>query len=436
MPDVLPAQVSDSHPEPAASAETTRALIRELHAAADRARDERLRLAQAQKQQRAHLDTQGGPAPADQVVKLTDKIQQLDRVVQDRLDTLAQTQHEIDIRTERVNAMRHVIQAATDAFAAQVEHAQQFKCDIDAAKQAVQACAGEVAEEVRQHLAQTEEPIATRLKQLVEMDRAIDKRVARMQQMHKQAAEAVDKHLARALNDAKEQATELAAPIKAELDRHLVERTGALEQAVQAKIAELDVDVEDALAPLTRRFDAVVADAGRRVDTLAASLPERVDDVLQRRITQGLADLDKQAQAQLAGLEADAAKRVTSITRIAQASGQSLAAALAKLADESRGKAEQAEQDIRRRAVELRKQSQHAAGLSVQQADRPRPVVPRQHPLPGGQPAPTLDPRYTFSVDLESTVTPVIQGSIVAESLDAYSKRAGRTPRTATQDAA
>ncbi|XAL99780.1 hypothetical protein OT109_00015 [Phycisphaeraceae bacterium D3-23] len=277
MPDALPAQVSDSRPDStAASTEATRALVRDLHAAADRARDERLRLAQAQKQQQAQLDTQGGPAPVDQIVKLTDKIRQLDRVVQDRLDTLAKTQREIDIRTERVNAMRHVIQTATDAFAAQVESAQQFKCDIDAAKRAVRDSAGEVADEVRQQLAQTEEPIATRLKQLVEMDRAIDKRVSRMQQMHKQAAESVDKHLARALNDAKEQATELAAPIKQELDKHLLRRTQAIEEAVQAKIAELDVDVEDALAAT---FDEVRRDRcrGQRPGRCARRVAARPD---------------------------------------------------------------------------------------------------------------------------------------------------------------
>ncbi|MFI4861331.1 MAG: hypothetical protein ACIAXF_11685 [Phycisphaerales bacterium JB063] len=440
MPDVFPAAVSDSRSESAdASAQATRALIRDLHAAADRARDERLRLAQAQKQQQHQLEMHGGPAPVDQIVTLTDRIKQLDRVVQDRLDTLAQTQREIDIRSERINAMRHVIQTATDAFAEQVQNAQQFKVDLDAAKQAVRSCAGEVADDIRQQLAKNEAPIAARLKELVEMDRAIDKRVARMQQMHKQAAEAVDKHLLRALNNAKEQATELAAPIKAELDKHVLDRTQVLETAVQEMIAKLDVDVEEVLTPLTARFDAIVADAEQRADALAQSLPERVEGVLGSRIAQGLADLDKQAERQLSGLEADAAKRVASITRLAETSGESLAAALAKLSDQARTQADQTEQHLRRRIGELREGAQHMADLSIKQAELRSRSTPTTAAMPLAKSATSgasLDPRFVYAIDTSVPVKPVIQTPIVAESLDAFSRRVGRSQRSASHDAA
>jgi hypothetical protein len=46
--------------------------------------------------------------------------------------------------------------------------------------------AGRVVEDIRQHLAEYEGPIANRIAQLTEMDEQIDKRIARMQQMHKQ----------------------------------------------------------------------------------------------------------------------------------------------------------------------------------------------------------------------------------------------------------
>ena len=68
------------------------------------------------------------------------------------------------------------------------------------------------------------------------MDKQIDQRIARMQQMHKQANEAVDKHLLGALRSAKEQAAELAAPVKAEVNKHLRGPEQAqIDQAIQAK---------------------------------------------------------------------------------------------------------------------------------------------------------------------------------------------------------
>ena len=526
MPDTLPANAD-------AQAEQSRALIRDLHAAADRARDERLRLAQAHKQQQQSLDQRGGPAPVEQVENLTTTIQKLERAVQDRLDTLAQAEQAIDHRAERINTLRHVIQAATDAFTTQVENAQQFKCDTDAAKQAVRDSAGEVTEVVRQALAKTEEPIAARLKQLVEMDRSIDQRIGRMQQMHKQAADAVDRQLLRALNNAKEQAAELAAPMKAELDKHLLVRAQALEEAVHAKIAELDVDIEEALSPLTTRFDGIVSVAQQQADALAKALPARLDRAMEERlvtvrdtitkqveqllagnddaviaqmseryqqqVTQqleameeqhdtqaravadelarriGLASvqvqqrINAQADTRMVALEAALAKRLDAMSQSAQQSGKTITDALCQLATTTHtsvGKAQRdlaqqlsriepetdaaiarAEQHLRKRIAELRDGAQSMVDLSVRRLEQryqsvgagaSRSNVAQSEGVVQSKSDP-LDPRFAYDTTLASTpalaLAPIIQGPIIAESLEALSKRNTRATRKSTPHA-
>lgn len=406
------------------SEEAARALIRDLHAAADRARDERLRLAQAQKERQQRLDDRGGPAPVDQIVSLTDKIKQLDAVVQGRLDTLSQTEQRLDERTGRLEQVKHAMDQATTAFAQEVERAQAFKQFIDTAQREAMASAGDLADAAKQKLADCEQPIAQRLSELEALDRSIDQRTARMRQMHKQAADTVDKHLARSLSDAQEQAADLAAPIKAELDKHLVRQTEALEKAVGAKVAELDLDVEEALSPLTQRFDAIVTDANRRADELAQALPARLDDALEeridalrdtfakqlaetvdgrdplvvtqakdryarqvrkrlaaltdkfddeanaiaddleRRIAAALEDarvrLDEQADGRMAELESRLARRVDAMAKLAETSGQSVTAALSRLSTTARDSADQAEQDLADRLGRLRPQADAA----------------------------------------------------------------------------
>jgi len=252
-------------------------LVNELSAAADRARDERIRLAQALKQKQGQVADQGGIASADQVARLGEKITQLDKIVQARLDTLAQSSDTLDVRTAKLEDLQNAVDQTTQAFTKQVESAQHFKHHVDAAKKHVRMSSGQIIDDVKEHLAQFEGPIADRLVQLNDLDDAIDQRIARMQQMHKQAAEAVDKHLLAALRGAKEQAAELAAPIKEELDLYLKAQSQTIEQGIRSKIAELDVDVEDALSPLAAQFEKIVKRATDRADELAETLPAKLD---------------------------------------------------------------------------------------------------------------------------------------------------------------
>lgn len=497
MPDALPIDATTSE-------EAARALTRDLHAAADRARDERLRLAQAQKLQQQLLDDRGGPAPIDQIVSLTDKIKQLDAVVQRRLDTLAQTESQIDERTGRLEQVKHALDQATAAFAKEVERAQQFKRYIDAAQREAMASAGGLAEAVKQQLADTEQPIAQRLAELAALDRSIDQRIARMRQMHKQAAETVDQHLARALSDAQEQATELAAPIKADLDKHLLRQTAALEKAVANKVAELDLDVEEALSPLTRRFDAIVSDATRRADELAQALPARLDDALDERVdglratfadqvaevldgkdpavvtkakdrytrqvrkrlvsltdkfddeANAIADdlerriaealeaarerLDAQADQRLAELESRLAKRVDSMAKLAEASGESVTAALTRLSTTAHDTAAQAEEDLADRLARLRPQADAALAetrkhlqncvVELRAGTEAMMAIP-VHRRSTAE-SPRLDPAWAYDITLPETgsLKTVIQADGVAAALGASA------PRRAQADAA
>ncbi|MFK7789667.1 MAG: hypothetical protein AB8C95_09285 [Phycisphaeraceae bacterium] len=263
----------------------SQALLDELRTAADRARDERLKLARLVKHS-AELPigqpsrTETSMTPDARFVALSQQIEQLEQKVSDKLDSLDQVQEDIESRSQYLESLRHTITDTTRAFVTQVEQAQHFKAHVDAAKQHVKMSAGRVVEDIRQHLSEYEGPIAKRIEQLTEMDEQIDKRIARMQQMHKQAGDAVDQHLLAALRSAKEQASDLAKPVKEEVDKHLLAQSKVIEQAIQAKIAELDVDVEEALSPLTQRFDAIVAQAQGRADELAESLPQRIESLV------------------------------------------------------------------------------------------------------------------------------------------------------------
>lgn len=268
---------------------SSQALLDELRLAADRARDERLKLARLFKHTSdLPVNTtaaEGVPAVADsRVIDLSQQVERLEQIVAEKLIALEQTEAKIESRTQYLESLRHTITETTSAFTTQVEEAQHFKAHIDAAKKHVRMSAGKVADEVRQTLSACESPIAERLNQLKEMDKQIDQRIARMQQMHKQANEAVDKHLLGALRSAKEQAAELAAPVKAEVDKHLQAQSSQIDQAIQAKIAELDVDVEQALQPVTDRFNQIILDANAQADDLAEVLPARIEKLLQEQL--------------------------------------------------------------------------------------------------------------------------------------------------------
>jgi len=300
---------------------SSQALLDELRHAADRARDERLKLARLVKHS-AELPvsqsagTELGSTPDARFVALSQQIEKLEQTVADKIQSLEQVQEDIESRSQYLESLRHTITDTTRAFVTQVEQAQHFKAHVDAAKQHVKMSAGRVVEDIRQHLSEYEGPIAKRIEQLTEMDEQIDKRIARMQQMHKQAGEAVDQHLLAALRSAKEQAADLAQPVKEEVDKHLVAQSKVIEQAIQAKIAELDVDVEEALSPLTKRFDAIVAQAQGKADSLAQSLPQRIESLV------------AEAQSKADDLAQSLPKRIESLAEQAQSKADHLAESL------------------------------------------------------------------------------------------------------------
>ena len=304
--------MSQSNPgqsQPNTPQASSQALLDELRHAADRARDERLKLARLVKHSSElpiSKPTGGGDAsqtPDARFVALSQQVEQLEQAVSEKLGTLEQVQEDIESRSQYLESLRHTITDTTRAFVTQVEQAQHFKAHVDAAKQHVKMSAGRVVEDIRQHLSEYEEPIAKRIAQLNEMDEQIDKRIARMQQMHKQASEAVDQHLLAALRTAKEQAADFAQPVKEEVDKHLQEQSKKVEEAIHAKIAALDVDVEEALSPLTNRFDEIVADAQAKADNLAEALPGRVDGMISEQLDTLRERLAKQADEVIKGLD-------------------------------------------------------------------------------------------------------------------------------------
>lgn len=260
---------------------SSQALLDELRVAADRARDERLKLARLVKHS-ADLPISSeqqpgvGAASTERTAAITDQVDRLEQAVAEKLSALESVQQNIDNRAQYLESLRHTITDTTRAFVNQVEQAQHFKAHIDAAKQHVRMSAGKVADEVRTTLDATEGPVLERIEQLKELDKQVDQRIARMQQMHKQANEAVDKHLLGALQSAKEQAAALADPLKQQVDEHVAQQCERAEAAIQEKIAELDVDVEEALKPLVGRFDEMVQEASDRAYQVAEQLPDKL----------------------------------------------------------------------------------------------------------------------------------------------------------------
>lgn len=318
---------------------SSQALLDELRTAADRARDERLKLARLVKHS-AELPVSNpstadaGTTPDARFVALSQQVEQLEQSVSEKLQSLEKVQEDIEGRSQYLESLRHTITDTTRAFVTQVEQAQHFKAHIDAAKQHVKMSAGRVVEDIRKHLADTEAPIAERIKALTEMDDQIDKRIARMQQMHKQAGEAVDQHLLGALRTAKEQAADLAQPVKEQVDKHLAEQSQKIEEAVQAKIAELDVDVEEALSPLTSKFDEIVQAAQGKADLLADTLPDRLETLVAEQVDKMRASLIEQAQAMIKGVDEKTLEQVGN--RVQEHVAKSLDGYLAQ-ADEQAG---------------------------------------------------------------------------------------------------
>lgn len=326
----------------ASSQASSQALLDELRTAADRARDERLKLARLVKhsselpigQASMSASSDAGSTPDARFVALSQQIEQLEQKVSEKLQALEQVQEDIESRSQYLESLRHTITDTTRAFVTQVEQAQHFKAHVDAAKQHVKMSAGRVVEDIRQHLSEYEGPIAKRIEQLTEMDEQIDKRIARMQQMHKQAGEAVDKHLLAALRTAKEQAADLAQPVKEEVNKHLLAQAKKIEDAIQAKIGELDVDVEEALRPLTQKFDAIVSDAQDRADLLAETMPDRLETIVAEQVESMRAKLVEQAGQLIKGLDDKAVEQAGE--RIRERVAKSLDGYLAE-ADEHAG---------------------------------------------------------------------------------------------------
>lgn len=296
---------------------SSQALLDELRTAADRARDERLKLARLVKHsaelpigQATSTSTGADGTPDARFVALSQQVEQLEQSVSEKLQALDQVQQDIESRSEYLESLRHTITDTTRAFVTQVEQAQHFKAHVDAAKQHVKMSAGRVVEDIRQHLSDYEGPIAKRIEQLNEMDQQIDKRIARMQQMHKQAGEAVDQHLLGALRTAKEQAGELAQPVKEQLDQHLLAQAKKVDDAIQSKIAELDVDVEEALSPLTKRFDGIISDAQNKADLLADTMPDRLDSLVAEQVEVIRGKLAEQADGLVKGLDEETLEKV------------------------------------------------------------------------------------------------------------------------------
>lgn len=282
-------QSSQGHSNYAANASqaSSQALLDELRVAADRARDERLKLARMFKHTQTLPVSSGSPEPAvgdARVAGLSEQVERLEQAVAEKLEALDHAQKDIDSRTQYLESLRHTITDTTRAFVTQVEQAQHFKAHVDAAKQHVRMSAGKVVEQVRRHLAESEAPIKDRIQELNTLDQQIDKRIARMQQMHKQAGDAVDKHLLAALRSAKEQAAELAEPMKQEVDIYLSTHRAKLEEAINTKISELDVDVEEALSPLTTKFEQIVTDAQAQADLLADTVPDRIETIVAEQL--------------------------------------------------------------------------------------------------------------------------------------------------------
>lgn len=258
-----------SHESPALASplDAARALAAELHAAADRARDERVRLAQA-------LRLAGRPAPATHypaddpappappqpptpaavnAAKLAQHLQQLDAVIQGRLETLNQTQARIDDGERRLVTLQQSIKQATERFTQHIEQARSL----------VQQQPAPAVQDMPDRSA-----VAQRLDELNELDKSIDRRVARLQQMHKQAGEIVDRVLTHAVGEVEEKAAKLAAPIQAEVERLFAQQTKRAEAELAKRIAALE---EQSRSHLHRQMSRLRDEAIRLSQVSAAS---------------------------------------------------------------------------------------------------------------------------------------------------------------------
>jgi DNA repair exonuclease SbcCD ATPase subunit len=238
--------VSHESPALASPPETARALTDALHAAADRARDERVRLARALRlagrpvpDSHCPADDPAPPAPpqpptpaAVNAAKLAQHLQQLDAVIRDRLKTLNQTQARIDEGERRLVTLERAIQQATQRF---TEHLQQASRLVETQTTTTSSPAASPPGPLPDPAA-----LAQRLDELARLDKSIDQRVARLQQMHKQAGEIVERVLTHAVGEVEDKAAELAAPIQAEVERLLAQQTKRAEAELARRIAALE----------------------------------------------------------------------------------------------------------------------------------------------------------------------------------------------------
>ena len=272
--------MSYESPSDASPADAARALADDLHAAADRARDERIQLAQA-----LRLAGQVPPAapeplppvpptPASAALRaeqLAESLVKIDAVIRSRLDTLNQTQARIDEGERRLVTLERSIRQATDGFVEKVNQAR-------VVAQAQQVSKAQAPPSASAPKLPDAAAVAQRLEQLGELDQSIDKRIARLQQMHKQAGEVVDRCLKSAVGEIEEKAAELAAPIQAEVERllarqakhaeaELAKRLAALEEQSRSHLRKQLAGLRDEAVRMTEQAAVV---AGR--DTLQAPM--------------------------------------------------------------------------------------------------------------------------------------------------------------------
>lgn len=322
---------------------------RELEAVLERARDERFRLVRIIKSYESKLADAASPVPAESLARLHSKIDQLDKAIDGRFDQLHDVEGNVDRRMAQIHELEKALGQSVAAFEQRLEASKNFGATIEAGKKEVRTIAGEVAREVRQQLADVEVGVMKKLEQLDTIDDHVCDKLDSV-------GRTVDDYTNGLIGDLVEKAKQGLQPLRLDLAKHAEEQIDVIDRLIAERIAGLDVDVDEALKPLTDRFASVFENAHKEADSIENRLEEHIGKVIEQSLGNRLEEM---VQKRLSTAEAEMQDAVDRTVM------QKVDAILSEQDAAMRRKVEAVE----RRAAELRARLETAADHQAEQLD-------------------------------------------------------------------
>ncbi len=322
---------------------------RELETVLERARDERFRLVRIIKSYEAKLADAANPVPAETLARLHGKIDALDRAVDGRFDQLHEVEQAVDKRLTQLKELESAMAGSVASFSQVLDDSKQFGKTVALARQEVKSVAGQVAEDIRQKLTDLEAPLAAKLRQAEQIDHTVSDKIDSI-------GRTVEHHTSGLIASTVEQARLALAPLQSELEAQARMHVKAMDQVIGERIAGLDVDVDEALKPLTERFAAMLETARQQADELEARLTQEASNIVAASLA---GQIDALVEDRLESIEPELEASLDRTVR------QKVAAAMASHQEDMQAKVE----GVQRRAAALQAQLESAADQQAEQLD-------------------------------------------------------------------